>query len=293
MRQHAVQLAIASLGMLLLAFGFQNCSPVKFQTSSSEGGNGFTVTPTGGTVGGGGGGTTGVGCAATKAQIILLENSPQALNLSGHSVLKARSISIRGSYNISGDSKMEATEVKSEDASIVDPLIKLAAPSEAGMSVFAGGSISATTVTLSPGVYKSGLNISGQAKVTMKAGIYILKNGLNISGNSELIGEGILLYIVSGGIDFSGDSTVRLSAKTSGNYANLLIFQDRQNPARANMSGGSDWAVDGVIYMASAHLSLSGKCISSQPASVIAASLSMSGGTFAFGDTRQENVTCF
>ena len=313
MREHALRLTVIFSGMFLLAFGFQNCTPVKFKTSASDGGSSFAVTPQGGTVGtggngsggtvtngggtrttpGGGGGTTGVGCAAAKAQIILLENSSQALNLSGNLTLKARSIFMRGSYDISGNSILDVADFKYEDSSIEDPLSRLAAPSESGLSVFSGGTTTAKTVTLNPGVYTNGLNISGQAKVTLKPGIYILKNGLSVSGNSELIGEGILLYVSSGRVDFSGGSTIRLAAKTSGSYANLLIYQDRSNSSVARMSGGSDWTLDGVIYMASAAVNLSGHCNSSQPASLIAASLNMSGGSFAFGDSRQENVTCF
>ena len=94
-------------------------------------------------------------------------------------------------------------------------------------------------MTLNPGIYTS-IQISGQASVTMKAGVYVIKGGgLSVSGQANLTGVGVLIFNAGSGyngttdggtfgsISLGGNGTINLSAAGSGPFAGILVFQPR------------------------------------------------------------------
>ena len=163
-----------------------------------------------------------------------------------------------------------------------DPLSGLAAPPEAS-----GGcnnidfkvSGSDGNVNLSPGVYCNGIEISGSDNtITLQAGTYVLAGGgLKLSGGGNVVnGSGVLFYNTEQGsqgdfkdIDFSGSSTVNLSAPTSGTYAGVLFFQD---PSQFSAAAGVKFKVagvvttnlDGTIYLPDHEVEYSGTASQSQ-----------------------------
>ena len=103
------------------------------------------------------------------------------------------------------------------------------------------------------GIY-SGITLSGNATLTLNAGIYIIEGGgLSVSGNASVTGSGVMIFNAGsaynattgnyggtyGSITLSGNGTYSLSAPTTGTYAGILIFQDRTNAAALTLSGNS------------------------------------------------------
>ncbi len=93
-----------------------------------------------------------------------------------------------------------------------------------------------TSITLSPGTYKGGIHISGNATVTLLPGVYDLEGGgLSVVGNGTLTGTGVTIYNgakkPSDELFIAGHTTVSLTAPNSGDYQNIVFFQNRNSAA--------------------------------------------------------------
>jgi hypothetical protein len=130
-------------------------------------------------------------------------------------------------------------------------------------------------VTLNPGTYCGGIQISGGTTVTFNPGNYILLGGgFAVTGNgSSLTGSGVMFYNTcnpspcNGGnagyasISTSGGTTVNLSGETSGLYSGILFYQDRTVSGpnlNDTMSGNSAVTLTGVLYFPNSQLTYSG-----------------------------------
>ncbi|MDQ0523222.1 Tad domain-containing protein [Methylobacterium gregans] len=84
------------------------------------------------------------------------------------------------------------------------------------------------SVTLEPGTYCAGLQIKKNAVVTLKPGIYVFKDGpLIVKDKASLTGEGVGLYFAGdkAGLLFDKDTTIKLTAPTTGEMAGLLMAE--------------------------------------------------------------------
>ena len=156
------------------------------------------------------------------------------------------------------------------------------------------------SATLKPGVYYGGLTISGT--VTMTAGVYVMAGGgivMNTGNSSQSTDAsgGVMIYntqddnptgrSVTAGqygqfVLGTGNATVSLVAPTSGYYAGISYFQDRNNTLTVDLRGGNsgNYTLDGVIYASSAGVDLQGHTNQIIGGSLIAAGpFSLSGGS--------------
>ncbi len=117
-----------------------------------------------------------------------------------------------------------------------------------------------TDTTLLPGVYCGGLNIYGSANVEFEPGTYVIDGrGLEITGNGVVTGDEVTFYLAPTitGIEpaftttlhIAGSGSVTLSAPTSGEYENILFYQDVNTPHGLNnkFNGGADMELNGVL----------------------------------------------
>ena len=88
----------------------------------------------------------------------------------------------------------------------------------------------ATDQTLNPGVYCGGIRMTGNAKVTLRSGLYIIKDGpLIVQDSVSLSGSGITFFLTGENsvFEFHPDTSIDLAAATTGPTAGLLFFEDR------------------------------------------------------------------
>jgi hypothetical protein len=125
-------------------------------------------------------------------------------------------------------------------------------------NVFAGPPSS--TYTISPGRYCGGLTI--KRTVTMNSGVYIVEGGdLTIQSTAVVSGTTGVMFFLTGGatVNIAGTANVRLSAPTSGTYAGILIFVDRDDPSATHIfNGDSTSFFEGAIYAQSGHIEFAG-----------------------------------
>ena len=140
-------------------------------------------------------------------------------------------------------------------ASVIDPLLYLTEPDPSSLPLRRAPLASKKPVTLEPGRYLGGLNLTGQGKVTMNSGIYFMEGGgFSYTGQGNLVANGILLYS-QGGIDISPRQAV-VSPLTTGPYRGISIFQDRNSSASVSLVGNGLANITGTIYAASSVLSV-------------------------------------
>ena len=201
-------------------------------------------------------------------------DSVKAIEAAGTVDITAGSICVAGGYDDPGTVTLTpGPEIVEEGCTPPpDPLASLpppAVPNCPGDHNVPGAipfvvSASGGTVNLTPGVYCGGIEISGSSKtVNFAPGEYILAGGglIGSGGSNTYNGTGVMFYNTEsspgaddfGDIDFSGNSTVNLSAPTSGTYAGVLFFQDPTNDPAAEgvkfkVAGTVSVTLDGVIY---------------------------------------------
>ncbi|MFO0953950.1 MAG: PKD domain-containing protein [Isosphaeraceae bacterium] len=225
---------------------------------------------------------------ATSVDVVVNSTSPSAVVASGNAFLDTASLGIAGSYHLGGNATI-AGGVTTGIHPVADPLVHLATPSAgpAQDAVDVGGN---TVVTIAPGVYPR-IVASGNARIVMSPGIYVVKGGgFKVSGNARVEGQEVLIYNAgssfpaaggaTGPLSFSGNSVVTLSAPTSGLYEGIVMYQARDNTRTVSLSGNASADLDGLIYGPAAPLKVSGNARLS--ALLIASDLNLTGGA-AFG----------
>ena len=216
--------------------------------------------------------------------VVVDSNTSSAILATGNARVTAGQVLVVGGVSKSGNASVTKTGTP---GAMGDPLAGLTAPTYSGSpisEILSGNS----TATINPGVY-SQITVSGNASLTMKAGVYIIEGGgFTESGNASIKGSGVTIYNTSnsggsyGSITLSGNGS--LSAATSGTYAGLLIFQDRNNPRALTLSGNVVQGMAGTIYAQKAQLVESGNVqlgSTSNPVSIVVDTLMLSGNAIA------------
>lgn len=123
-----------------------------------------------------------------------------------------------------------------------DPLAALPTPSPSGTCshyTLAKNS----TATIGPGCYAN-VTVAASAVLTLQPGTYHVTGTLDLSGNATLKGTGVLIHLAgtSSRLTVSSSTEMTLTAPTTGTYAGILFFQDRDNTNSLefkNVSGSS------------------------------------------------------
>jgi putative Flp pilus-assembly TadE/G-like protein len=121
-----------------------------------------------------------------------------------------------------------------------------------------GGNPSSSYV-ISEGRYCGGLNI--KRTVTMNPGVYVIDGGsLKIVSTANIEGSDVTIYLTNGAsVSIAGTADVKLTAPNSGDYKNILIFVDRNNPNETHIfNGNSDSLLNGAIYAPSSQVQFAG-----------------------------------
>jgi hypothetical protein len=219
---------------------------------------------------------TGNGELDTDGSVQVNSSNSTAAIFTGNSEINVQGrIDVTGNYRTSGSVTFSEMPHPNQ-AAMSDPLGSLAPPAQPGN---VGQSTNNGTI-YSPGVYSS-ISIPGTKVVTFQSGTYYFTTGgLNISGSGVIYGKNVLLYFGpnAGSISVSGSGTLNLTPPTSGDYAGISIYQDRNNGTAMTLSGSTTMSRDGAIYAPAATVSVTGSTNGTPFATqVIAERLNLSG----------------
>jgi hypothetical protein len=204
--------------------------------------------------------------SAAGCDIYVNSRDPQAMVVAGGGSVTAASVSVVGGVDTRGDPAAINPNPVTHAPAIQDPFASLPAPpvgacDQTGWRITGGDS-----AVLDPGVYCGGLDISGQASVTLRPGVYVLNGGgLSMSGHAKLSGAGVTIFNTAQGYDFgpvnvAGGADVHLAAPDSGTYKGILFFQDRNlaSPPESHFVGGSTMHLNGSVYYPSGGIRFAG-----------------------------------
>jgi Flp pilus assembly protein TadG len=173
----------------------------------------------------------------------------QAIEVKNNSRIKAETTcSVGGVFNKGTITPAAITDCPKA----TDPLTTRTSPA-VGSCDYHNKAIKSGSVTLSPGVYCGGLEISGGSNVTFSEGTYIIKDGkLTLRQSASVTGENVGFYLTGKGatLDFSGSSSVNFSGPRDGAMAGLLFFGDRKAASIEThvISSANAHTMTGTIY---------------------------------------------
>jgi len=266
---NAVEVILSQPQSLLFSSLFLSAQPIinvravalKNTTPANNGGCVLALNPTGNPAINTSG-TTNI--SMPNCTIVANSNDPRAIQLRGGAVIDVNALYTRGNYDVSNNAtlNMSSTAITNAANPVSDPYQNLAVPSNASCNYnnTPGGS------SLSPGVYCGGLNIGSHANVTLRPGVYVVKGGdFRVNSGAVLNGTDVTIILTGSNGTYStasinGGSTVNLSAPTSGNYAGIAFYQDRNANAgtSSTFNGGSGMNITGAIYMPQGSVSFNG-----------------------------------
>jgi Flp pilus assembly protein TadG len=207
-----------------------------------------------------------VGSADVTLGCGMLANTsdPDGIWKEGSGCLAASEFKVAGGYDDTLNSGCTLNPVPQTSIPPVDdPLASLPAPSYT--NCVGGGppvNLSGTAdYTVAAGEHCTNINITTSGTVTFEPGIHIFDGAaLNIQGGSTVEGSEVFFYWsenggVNDGLDVAGGADVTLSAPTTGTYAGILVYQDRNTAPGVThkLTGGSTMDLDGIVYTPSTH----------------------------------------
>ncbi|TNC09688.1 pilus assembly protein [Methylobacterium terricola] len=174
----------------------------------------------------------------------LYSNSTSPSGILGKDSATARALSICSAGGFDGSKALFTPAPVTDCAPIGDPLKDRPLPSPdvncVILSPYANptgkrpppGPINMVTgnVTLDPGTYCGGLRVTDNASVSLRPGTYVMKDGpLIVDKRASLSGQGVGFFFTGdrGGMLLDKDTTISLTAPTSGVMAGLLMAEQR------------------------------------------------------------------
>jgi hypothetical protein len=224
--------------------------------------------------------------------LMVNSSASDGLSANGNVTVKAPSIGVVGNYSSTGGASFTPTP-KTGIIAATDPLSSVPAPT-VGSCAHTNYKLTGTTGSASApfqlyaGTYCGGITVNGNAWLHFNSGTYILAGGgMSISSNTVMSGTGVTFYNTTGtggygGISINANSTVNLSAPTTGPLAGILFFQDRSIPttgAASTLSGNSTSTFDGALYFPTTALTFNGNSSSNGYSIVVANELTLVGNS--------------
>jgi Flp pilus assembly protein TadG len=215
-------------------------------------------------------------------------NSSSALSVGGSSRVETLSVGVVG--GVTGRDNITTIQgIKTGITPLVDPYADVPNPSASGTNQNAcSGQCPHGTATLDPGVYKNGMKLVAGATITLNPGTYYLQDDLSIQGGATLTGSGVtLVFTSSNGTKYAaakinGNSTINLTAPTTGTTAGIVIFGDRGMPSTTSLklNGGSTQYFGGAVYVPAGSIDYAGGASTSTSCTqIIADTVTFSGNS--------------
>ncbi len=163
---------------------------------------------------------------ADGCSIQVNSTDPSALTTNSSSTVDADSTCVTGDYEGSGYTPTPYTGC----TPVADPMAYLAPPTVDPCDHTDYVVDSGPIVDLWPGVYCGKLEVNSGGEAFLNPGVYIMDDALfKANSDSTILGTDVTIYLTGTGgyLEFNSDSTVQLSASLTGEYAGIVVYQDR------------------------------------------------------------------
>jgi hypothetical protein len=163
------------------------------------------------------------------------------------------------------------------------------------------GSWNPPYVHLSPGVYcgtggNPAISISNGNSAIFDSGMYVLNGGgLSITSGSGNAGSNVIFYLTGTaatykGLNITNGTQVSFSAPTTGDLADILVYQDHtltgltggDNTSASSFQGGANSTLDGIIYLPDTMAKFGNGTTTANRTSLVVYQAVFNGGTYVF-----------
>lgn len=124
---------------------------------------------------------------------------------------------------------------------------------------------------------------SRSGEVQLSPGTYVIEGGdLRINANAVVTGTDVVIYLSCGSrVTMNGTATVQLDAPTTGTYAGILFYGDRDCDGGSNtFNGTADSRLTGALYFAQQDVAFLGNFSGNGGCSqIVAGTIQWSGNT--------------
>jgi hypothetical protein len=92
----------------------------------------------------------------------------------------------------------------------------------------------------------------------LESGVYCVNGDFILNSKDELEGNGVVIKVEHGRVQFAGGATYSLHAPTSGKLAGLLLYLPLENTSKVQLNGSSEATLAGAILAPGAEVHLNG-----------------------------------
>ncbi|MEZ5970463.1 MAG: pilus assembly protein TadG-related protein [Hyphomonadaceae bacterium] len=183
---------------------------------------------------------------------VVMSNSlaDDSITIAGSADVTAPCIVSAGGTAVSADLTLTSCAAPMEEMpQAQDPYANLAEPSQSGPCASVPGGNPNVPKTLNPGIYCGGLDLSGD--FTLNSGVYVVDGGdFRINAGANVTGHGVMFFLTNGAtVHFNGNAEISLTAMTTGTYAGVLMYGDRDQGNADNIfNGTADSNFTGALY---------------------------------------------
>ena len=224
---------------------------------------------------------------SAKCGLAALSCDDNAVNIDGSATVVTDSIATCGTATVPAANQ---SVVSDHITGLKDPYANLTPPDNTAQGSYScdtvgTGKNKTTQASISAGTYKGGITVS--CTTNMGAGVYVIDGGvLDLTANYNVTGTNVMFVLKNGArIKFGGNGNnnkvVLTPWQTSGDYANMLVFEDRNNnpdnPGH-QLNGNSTSLIEGLIYLPSGNMTVLGTAnVASQCLQITAKTITVSG----------------
>jgi hypothetical protein len=203
----------------------------------------------------------------TGASIVVNSSDPNGALASGGATVTAPTFYFAGTpgNTTSGGGQFNGT-VQSTVTPTPDPLAYLPPPNPSSLPLQSSQTLKingSQPVTINPGLYVGGIQISGPGSITLQPGIYYLQGGgFSFTGQGTVTGNGVMIYNAplanTDSINLNGQGALTITPMTTGLYQGISFFQDRTSTVSPSISGNGNLNISGTFYAARASVQITG-----------------------------------
>jgi hypothetical protein len=213
----------------------------------------------------------GGGAGSTTGKVIVNSNSPTGAVVTGGGSLTSPEFDLSGTpgWSTSGGGTISGPILSGQQPT-PDPLAYLPEPDPSTMPIQSTKTVklsgSGSSLSLLPGVYQGGINVTG-GSLTLAPGIYYMDGGgFGFSGNGNLTAAGVMIVnapsnkgSVPDTISITGNGVIDISPMTTGIYTGISLWQTRASTNTITVSGGGAGStMTGTFYAQHGTLKVSG-----------------------------------
>ena len=202
-----------------------------------------------------------------NADVIVNSSAPDGGVATGSGTITAPNFYFSGApgYSTSGSGTFNGNKFNNQPPT-PDPLAYLDPPKIADLPMQSHNPTNISgnrSATLSPGVYRGGIHVSGQANLILNPGIYYMESGsFSFTGQGSLQASGVMIYTDpnqnSDVVNVNGLGQMSWSPMATGPYKGISLWQRRSSENTIYLTGNGSSAITGTFYAKKGMLTVTG-----------------------------------